>query len=119
MTVLDPALEAELSESIQLLANWGFGFTRQKIRELGGNFVQEKEPEIFNGGCPGEDWMHDFEARHPNLSHRKPEKLKKTRVKAITNKGIFEDFLKLFRQVCEANGILNDSSSIFNVDETG
>lgn len=110
---LSPTEEEELVGCLKLLGSWGFGFTRKETKELVADFVRVNEiKNEFINGVPGEEWMALFESRHPDLTSRKPEQLKKTRVKAITNKEIFEDFFKLFQTLCTENNILNNPSRI-------
>lgn len=118
--MLSAEQEAELAESLRLLARWAFGFSREETINIVAEFVQDQGlSNCFTDGVPGEDWIIGFMKRHPTLTLRKPEQLKKTRLKAITNQEVLKDFFHLFRTLCVENNIFNDPSRIYNVDESG
>ena len=114
---LSKDIEEELAKCIELFASWGFGMGRSEVIEVVREFVNHEFPDMKMEVT--REWMDSFLKRHPTLTLRKPEQLKKTRVKAITAVDDLQDFYKLFETECTKNNLLNNPDRLYNVDETG
>ena len=80
--------------------------------------LNRKNP--FTNNLPGVKWLKLFLKRHPNVKNKRTEMLSRVRA-AITEEKIrtwFADVKKYLTQA-KALDILNDSSRIYNMDETG
>ena len=75
-------------------------------------------PNPFKNNLPGDKWFKLFLKRHPEISLKHHEVLYKSR-EAVTEKAIREWFDGLYKYFQEENAedILSDPSTIFNMDE--
>ncbi|XP_041377275.1 uncharacterized protein LOC121389691 [Gigantopelta aegis] len=91
-TALPAVCEEELSECLKLLADWGWGFSKEEVKDIVNDFVTKSGIETpFIEGRPGREWLENFLKRHNDIVPRKTEHL---RVKGLPQQ-------------------------IFNVDESG
>lgn len=73
-------------------------FTIQAIVQNYMRTVGRDRPNPFANDLPGIDWLHDFEKRHPDWSHRKSEILTTARGKRLSSevmKIFFDKYEKL------------------------
>ena len=70
-TVLTANEEAEIVETCQLFASWGFGLTKAEVVSVVAEYFQyTKKANPFNKGIPGKDWWIQFQRCHPTLVSR-------------------------------------------------
>ncbi|XP_064605782.1 uncharacterized protein LOC135470678 [Liolophura sinensis] len=118
-TVLSPPQENELAESIKLMADWGYGFTSEEVKDIVQQFVQAWGLETPFKDCrPGYDWMEGFKKRHPDIVPRKTEHLSKCR-EQTEDPEVVERWFKLLDEVLTEQGVKDIPAQIFNSDESG
>ena len=83
-TVMTPREEQEIVLTCQVLADMGFGLTKELIEVVVLDYIKENNIKVpsFTGGIPGKDWWQRFFKRWPTLANRKPQHLSKHRAKA-------------------------------------
>ena len=85
-TVLNESEEQQLSLYLVLMADMGFGLTREDVMRLAFN-IAEKTGRMhpFSGNKAGRGWYEGFKARHPNLTLRTPQPLSYCRALCSNN----------------------------------
>ncbi|RUS72539.1 hypothetical protein EGW08_019706 [Elysia chlorotica] len=80
-TALSMIHEQKLVSCIKLMAEWGWGFTSEEIKDVVKDFVTTKKIETKFKDCrPGYDWLKNFLKRHPDITPRKTEQLSNARL---------------------------------------
>ena len=75
-TVLAQKYEQEIVLTCQVLAEMGFGLTKQLVERVVMEYIEENGIETpFHDGIPGKDWWSGFKKRWPSLTERKPPTL--------------------------------------------
>ncbi len=72
-----------MSEGLQLCGEWGFPLTFEDVCDVVQSYLNTrgKSNEIFKNKRPGKDWVQSFLTRHPELSKRFCENVKRKRAK--------------------------------------
>ena len=78
---------------IKILGDWGWGFTKQEVEDVVGEFVSSVDDHNFPFRLytPGRDWLDQvdgFLTRHPDVVPRKTEQISIARLKSP---GCFSD----------------------------
>lgn len=111
--VLSAEEEHNISDTLGVVANWGFPLTRLDVRTVIAKYLdkQGKTIKIFKNNTPGEDFLDAFIQRN-RLSIRLASNIKRSRASVDR-----EDILNFFTNINEA---LNDADdfNIYNYDET-
>ena len=82
-TALPLQLEDEIVECLKLSSEWGWGFSRNELKDVVQEYCTKTGMETpFVDGRPGEDWMTGFLRRHPNTVPHKTEQLSSARARA-------------------------------------
>src|SRR5258705_9168362 len=127
--VLPMQCEIELATCLSTMARWGFGLTREEVKQQVQVWIQtnkEKQSEFgikladnpFKDDCPGDDWLRSFMERH-KLSSKKPSQLEKARKTATSDPFIIYGFYNLVEKCMNELKILHKHAYILNLDETG
>ena len=75
-TVLTSKQEEELADCLIVLAEWGWGFIKEEVKDIIQEFVKENGIETpFIDGRPNRDWLCGFLQGHPKVVPRKTEHL--------------------------------------------
>jgi len=79
--VLNELEESNLCEGLLLCANWGFPMTRKDLRYLVKSYLDKlgRTEKRFINNVPGVDFVKQFLKRHPELSERFGENIKRVR----------------------------------------
>ncbi|XP_052129196.1 uncharacterized protein LOC127750768 [Frankliniella occidentalis] len=113
-TALSNLEESALSEGLQLCEEWGFPLTAEDVCDVVQNYLNtcEKRIKTFKNNRPGRDWIKSFLQRHPELSKRFCENVKRKRA-AVSREIVMDYFTRL-------TVTLNDvpPENIVNYDET-
>ena len=118
-TALSPIYETELAECIKLMAEWGYGFNSEEVRDIVQEFVREMHLETpFTDDRPGDGWMEGFKRRHPDIVSRKTEHLSKCR-EAAEDPEVIQQWFELLDTVLIENGVKDMPAQLFNSDESG
>lgn len=106
--------EAGLASTILIAAEWGYPLTKLDIRLIVKSFLEEnnKTCERFKDNMPGIDWCAGFIKRHPELTIRKCQNVKRARASIKIEE--FEDYFDNLEVSLE--GVKPED--IVNYDET-
>jgi len=80
--------------------------------------VQKKNPERNMDNFKGEGWWQGFMKRHSDLSLHSSDPLSSCRSNAVT-KSSLDFYYSLLKETSEKNSLMNKSSCIYNMVETG
>lgn len=115
-----PGLMLCYSPCLQILCNWGWGFTRTDLLNLVQEFVIANDlPTPFKNGRPGRKWFNRFMWDHPELTIRKSEQFPDARAKATSDPAILTGWFALLEKEMVKADCMNKPENIYNVDETG
>lgn len=115
-----PGLMLCYSPCLQILCNWGWGFTRTDLLNLVQEFVIANDhPTPFKNGRPGRKWFNRFMRDHPELTIRKSEQFPDARAKATSDPAILTGWFALLEKEIVKADCMNKPENIYNVDETG
>ncbi|GFO02955.1 pogo transposable element with krab domain [Plakobranchus ocellatus] len=118
-TAISSTYESELAQCIKLMAEWGYGFTSEEVKDIVQEFVREMDLDtLVKDGRPGYDWMEGFKKRHPDIVCRKTEHLSKCRESA-EDPEVVEKWFELLDAVLTSTGVKDMPAQIFNSDESG
>lgn len=96
------------------MGQWGFPLTLIDLRKLIKAYLDlAGRQSIFKDNQPGRDFAYAFINRHPELTLRTPNLIKRTR--AAVSPATVESFFEHFQAAVE--GI--EPENIYNYDETG
>ena len=120
-TALKSKDEQEIVITCQVLAEMGFGMTKQLVETVVTDYIRENIPTPFTNGTPGKDWWQRFKKRWPTLAERKPQHLSKRRAEAA-NEVTMNAFFDALEEAFTKNGldISNPTCTqrLWNCDET-
>ena len=121
-TVLSLEDEQEIVITCQVLAEMGFGMSKQLVETIVTDYIKENNINTpFTNGIPGKDWWQRFKTRWPTLTERKPQHLSKRRAEAA-NEATVNSFFDALEKVFYNGGLdISDPTSaqrIWNCDET-
>lgn len=87
------------SPPLQVLSQWGWGFTRTDLLDLVKEFVIAKELQTpFKDQRPGREWFERFMRDHPELTVRKSEQFPEARAKATSDPAILRGWFALLEK---------------------
>lgn len=112
--VLSTSEEEKLVEGLMKCAEWGFPLRPREVAIVVQEYLNRSGKRVlkFKLNCPGNDWVETFLKRHPILSTRLGENIKRNRAQ-VTREVISDFFDKL--KISTAN---IPASNIINYDET-
>ncbi|KAL7865938.1 hypothetical protein SRHO_G00111850 [Serrasalmus rhombeus] len=118
---LSTGTEREISGCLQVLSQWGWGFTRSELSDLVQEYVVANNLDTpFTQGRPGRKWFDRFMRDHPELSVRKSEQFSETRAIATNETAILDHwFNEVLKKTLDDAQLHNKPENIYNVDETG
>ena len=106
-TILSRDEEREIAVNCMVLQELGFGLTKDILFLVVGQYISDNRiPNPFKNGIPGESWWYSFMKRWPILSERKPEHLTKSRARSLTYR-VIQEWTKKLSAVYES-AHLND-----------
>lgn len=113
-TVLSSEEENLIVEGLFVAAEWGFPLTTQDLQDVVASYLEQagRQESRFKQNRPGKDWVYHFRARHPELSNRFGENIKRNRA-AVSPEMISSYFTNL---KVELEGIIPEA--IINYDES-
>ena len=113
-TALTADDEGCIAEGIEKCAELGFPLTSMDIRKIVKNYLESrgKVEKRFTDNLPGGDWTRKFLARHPRLTVRLSENIKRARV-SVT-RPMLEKYSENLRESLRGVPV----SNIFNYDES-
>ena len=114
-------------ETIDTLADLGFGMTKRDIGELVYSYVQATDHERaqkafhFKGrrGYPGPDWIKDTLMKKGKLSAKQATTLSNARYAATKNPFIIYHFYDMLEKTIKSLGLEERPDLIWNCDESG
>ena len=113
--LLSPVEEEEIANFLIEVAQAGCGKTRKEVRNIPGRVAVDKRGRRYRlyhmGG-------QRFMQRQPHLSYRKGDPTVNVRMNCLT-KQLMYDYFDLLKEVLTTNQLLDSTSRIYNVDETG
>ena len=121
--------EDELALCLQAKARWGFGSTRDEVRDSVRDYVSANKGRDtklgrylkihcqFKHNKPGEDWLISFMKRY-RLSIKRPSKLEKTRKIAASDPEIIYSYLDLLVDEVKKLILSDRPECMLNLDET-
>ena len=125
-TVLTPMEEKEVVTSLQVLAEIGFGLTKELAGVVIHNYLKDQpdRPNPFRDGTPGKDWWNGFLKRwKKSLAVRQPQHLSTHRAVSATPEVMdawFERVEKTFSESGLNKLPLEElKHRVWNCDETG
>lgn len=80
-TVLLADEENKIVEGLLIAAEWGFPLTTRDLQDVVHSYLEKggrSEPR-FSSNYPGRDWVYQFRSRHPELTNRLAENIKRNR----------------------------------------
>ena len=102
-----------------MLAEWGWGFSKEEVKDIIQEFVKENGIEIpFIDGRPSRDWLCGFLQRHSKVVPRKTEHLSNARAKA-EDPEVIKKLFQLVQKTLQDVGVSRPPSQIFNCDKIG
>ena len=121
-TTLSLKDEQEIVVTCQVLAEMGFGITKEIVETVVADYIRENNILTpFKNGTPGKDWWHRFKKRWPSLTERKPQHLCKRRAEAANEATMNSFFDALERLLAENKLDVSDptiAQRFWNCDET-
>lgn len=118
-TVLTKEEETRLAEYCIIMADMGFGLTREGIMAMAYAIAEKTgRNHPFKSGCAGRGWYEGFMARQPILTLRTPQALSYARA-VCANKDTINDFFAKLGAIFGRLNLISKPSQIFNADETG
>ena len=119
-TTLTENEEAEIVETCQIFAEWGFGLRKEDVKGVVADFCRKlKRTNPFKQGVPGDDWWGGFMRRHPALVRRKPQALQMVRAQCSRVEIVNHWFIECLKPALDFLKLHNHPERIFNVDEVG
>ena len=115
--LLSSLQEAELVDHLKLMADYGYGYSRQEVVDLASDLavqlgIRDKHhPFTLN-------WFRSFVTKWPEIRVLKPRGLEVARAKAASAPVVEKYFTEL-EDVIKANGLEESPQLIYNVDEKG
>lgn len=114
---LNQQTEAELAEVIRVLCSLGFSPTRDQVKDLVKEYVEEKKMKTpFTDNRPGKEWLRLFMDRN-NLSLKKATMISSSRKAVTANPFVVNDFYDTLEKVTKERDFT--PAQIWNCDESG
>ena len=110
--------EKELVRFLMGCAKLGFARTRKQVLALVRVAVARKRGKDPDEVCVTMGWWNSFRKRHPQLTVRSASRLAYNRAVA-QDPEIIVRYFDLLEETLRENGLLNESTRIFNCDESG
>jgi hypothetical protein len=126
---LPTQVEVDLAVLVRTSSRHGFPLSKEDVRALVGNFVEQqiindtevgrylKDNCVFKMHVPSLDWVTEFMRRH-HLSLHKPSTLERTRYQAASNPFTIYHFYDILECLYSQLNIVTNPSAIYNLDET-
>jgi hypothetical protein len=112
-TVLSKDEELLIVERLQIQASWGFPLTSKELCIVIKGYLDSLgKTTRFVDNTPGRDFVAGFLRRHPDLTVRKANMIKRTRA-AVSHKVVKDFFARFAKTVKDI-----PPSNVFNYDET-
>ncbi|XP_072394976.1 uncharacterized protein [Diabrotica undecimpunctata] len=112
--VFTPGEENQFVNCLIYMGEYGFSINTTELRNIIKNYLKRcgRDVKIFKDNFPGEDWIKKFMVRHPEISPRFAENIKRVRAGVDENilRGFFENL------AVELDGV--PPTNIWNCDET-
>lgn len=109
--------ENELISYLKHMDSIFYGLSRKEFLKLVFDYAETNNIEhLFKNGSAGDDWLHKFQKRHPEIVLRSPEPTSLARVRGF-NRPQVERFYSNLEE--EINKYDIGPSAIYNMDETG
>ena len=105
--------ESALVSYIVYVAKRGYPLTRIAMAIA----VRSGNEGRFGKEGPSEHWWTRFRPRHPEVTQRKPDKLKRSHAYAL-NPVVFKQYFELLEGVLDKNGLKIPPMKLYNCDET-
>ncbi|GIY91556.1 DDE-1 domain-containing protein [Caerostris extrusa] len=108
--------EQKFAERLAISGNYGYGYSRNEIKELVAEFVKQEDIKTrWTDGKPGYEWLKNFLKRHPEVKVRKDEHFTHKRLEGVDPFSVYrfyDDLERLYQ-----NEKLTDSNihRIYNV----
>ena len=92
-TALYESEESILAEGLVLCGHWGFPMTIEDVCDLVQKYLKESNKVVkqFKNNRPGRDWSSNFLKRHPELTKRLCENIKRNRAQVSAK--LIEEYL--------------------------
>ena len=110
--------ESSLAIFLITACKMGHCKTKQDVIHIVKRKVKKKNPGRNINGFKGEGWWQGFMKRHSELSLRSSDPLSSCRSNAVT-KDSLDCYYSLLKEPLEGNNLMNKSTCIYNMDETG
>ena len=118
-TLLTREEEAQLMEYCVIMADMGFGLTREGVMAMAYAIVEKtRRSHSFKSGHAGRGWYENFMSRQAILTLRTPQPLSYSRA-VCANKDTVDDFFAKLGAIFGRLNLISKPSQIFNADETG
>jgi hypothetical protein len=119
-TVLSASTEAYIVETLQCMAEIGYGLGRaETISFVQGYLEKTNQSHLFSNGKPSKDWYYGFIKRHKDkIKVSKAQNLPMNRAKA-TQPEVFDDFFAKLKEIYDKYELHDKPSNGFNCNETG
>ncbi|GFO08331.1 hypothetical protein PoB_003483600 [Plakobranchus ocellatus] len=118
-TTLSLVHETELAECIKLMAEWGWGFSSEEVKDIVQDFVSAAKLDTpFVRGRPERDWLEGYLSRHPDITPRKTEHLSSARASA-EDPEVLKHWFEVLDNALTKAGVKDMPCQIFNADESG
>ncbi|KAJ8917912.1 hypothetical protein NQ315_002605 [Exocentrus adspersus] len=113
-TVLSETEERHIAEGLLIAAEWGFPLSTRDLQEVIHSYLEKlgRQEIRFKENYPGKDWVSYFQERHPQLTNRLAENIKRNRAN-VSHEMISEYFNNLEQTL---NNV--PPNAIINYDET-
>lgn len=118
-TVLPDEVEQQLASYLDLMADMGYGLSRETVMQIAIKIAEKTVPgkHPFTGGTAGQAWFDGFHRRHPKLTIRVPQPLSHCRALCANQETVDNFFGKLGALYGKLN-LFFKPMQVFNCDET-
>jgi len=96
----------------------GHGKMKRDVLSIVKRILQKKSSERNMDEFKGEGWWQGFMKRHSELSLHSSDPLSSCRSNAVKQSSL-DCYYTLLKETLEENGLMNNNSCIYNMDETG
>uniref|UniRef100_A0A1X7SKR4 HTH CENPB-type domain-containing protein n=3 Tax=Amphimedon queenslandica TaxID=400682 RepID=A0A1X7SKR4_AMPQE len=118
-TVLSKEEEDKLCEYLIMMADMGYGLTRETVMHSAFVIAEKfNKKHPFTGDSAGRSWFDGFRKRHPMLTIRTPQPLSHCRALSA-NPDVIRDFFGKLGAIFGRLNLLSKPMQIYNCDESG
>lgn len=111
--------EQELSKHLNILAKWGFPLSKEDVKNVVREFVEQQELSTpFRNNKPGDDWFRNF-CRRNDLCLKRLEALEKSQRQNTFDPFLVYGFYDVVEKKIEELNLQNKPKHIWNLDESG